>query len=304
MRAEILAAQTAKVDDFKVPTSEAEDLEARIKEEMKQGVEESKGSIWGDEDEEMDVDDGQQTALLAGREAILSEEDRLKLKSLLRPNSSDRTVVIDKFNIDITISKLSCLCPHSWLNDEIVNFYMCMLQERDTKLCAESNGQRRPSHYFNSFFMSKLLENGQYNYAFVRRWSKKVDVFAMERVFIPINLNNTHWAMSVVYVQKKEVYYYDSMCMNGQKYLDAIQRWLVDEAKDKKQITLDPKEWKFIQGTQKEVPQQRNGYDCGVFSIMCADYVSDALPLHYSQEGMGENRLKIAAAICRGHLLY
>jgi sentrin-specific protease 1 len=52
------------------------------------------------------------------------------------------------------------------------------------------------------------------------------------------------------------------------------------------------------------VPQQQNGYDCGVFSIMCADYVSDNLPLSYVQEDMQNNRVKIAAAIRRGHLTY
>jgi Ulp1 family protease len=36
-----------------------------------------------------------------------------------------------------------CLKPRTWLNDEIVNFYMAMLDERDKKLCNTHNSSRR-----------------------------------------------------------------------------------------------------------------------------------------------------------------
>ena len=65
-----------------------------------------------------------------------------------------------KFNIPITLEKLRCLAAPRWLNDEVINFYMCMLQERDINLC-EQNSQRLKSHYFNTFFMDKLL--GKYH---------------------------------------------------------------------------------------------------------------------------------------------
>ena len=308
-RSDILAAQTKRVEEYSVSLDEGKALEQRIKDEMEKQMNEpppecSSSNVFGDE-EGMDVEeeDNQQAALIAGRKTDLGTEEREAILRLLRMSPNSRDVVIDKFNIDITVSKLICLKPNTWLNDEIVNFYMCMLQERDQKLCAESKNKRLPSHYFNSFFVSKLLENGQYDYAKVRRWSKKFDVFTLDRVFMPINLNNTHWVMSVVYVQKKEVHYYDSMSGSGKRYLEAILRWLTDEAREKKQFTLDPLEWKLID-REKGVPQQQNGYDCGVFSIVCADYLTDYLPLVYEQKEMSEQRLKIAAAIKRGHLMY
>jgi Ulp1 family protease len=33
-------------------------------------------------------------------------------------------IIIEKFNIPMTIEKLRCLCPTNWLNDEVINFYM------------------------------------------------------------------------------------------------------------------------------------------------------------------------------------
>ena len=87
------------------------------------------------------------------------------------------------------------------------------------------------------------------------------------------------------------------------KLLSAFQ-WIVDEALDKKKIKLDPSTWKVFD-RESGVPQQRNCYDCGMFSIFCADTLSDDLPLSsYSQDDMVENRYKVAAAILRGQLSY
>jgi sentrin-specific protease 1 len=298
-----LADTIERVNGFNVSEEEGNVLLKRVQDDMAQGVEESKAHVIGDSDDEgMDV--VQDSVLVAARCANLSGEERAAVEKLLTGSPNDhKTVVVDKFNIDITVGKLVCLRRNTWLNDEVVNFYMAMLQERDARLCSASDGTRLPSHYFNSFFMTKLLENGQYNYGQVKRWSKKFDVFALDRVFIPINLNNTHWVMAVVFVQKKEIHYYDSMSGSGKRYLDAMLKWLVDEAREKKGEQLDKSQWKLIDREQN-VPQQQNGYDCGVFSIMCADYVSDNLPLSYVQEDMQNNRVKIAAAIRRGHLTY
>ena len=57
--------------------------------------------------------------------------------------------------------------------------YMALLQERDDRLCAQTKG-RLPCRFFNSFFMNKLLDEGRgYNYAGVRRWTKKFDVLVI-----------------------------------------------------------------------------------------------------------------------------
>ena len=80
--------------------------------------------------------------------------------------------------------------------------------------------------------------------------------------------------------------------------------WVVEEARTKKSVTIDPSTWTIHSRTPETTPQQLNGTDCGVFVIACADFKSDNLPLTYSQRDMDTLRLKIAADICRGHLLY
>lgn len=300
VRADAIAAETKKLEQYAIKEEEEKALLARVNAEMANKENEPKPVQIGEEDE-MDVEDDQAAALISARQSAIDPQEAAAIKQVLSGRSSN-DIVIDKFNIDITVSKIICLRPSTWLNDEIVNFYMCMLQERDQRLCEASNGQRTPSHYFNSFFVSKLLENSQYTYSNVKRWSKKFDAFKMDKIFMPVNLNNTHWVMAVVFVQKKEIHYYDSMSGNGLRYMKHILQWLVDEANDKKKIKLDTSDW--ILKDDDPVPQQRNGFDCGVFSIMCADYLSDNLPLQYSQDEMPDNRLKIGAAIKRGKLNY
>lgn len=305
VRHDTIKAAEKKLEQFTTNQDEGRALLEKINQEMANQPNESKSVQIGEEsDEEMNIDEEQPAALIAQRKSPLSSEELQAITRILQQSSSSRALVIDKFNIDITEGKIAGLKPRTWLNDEIVNFYMCMLQERDQKLCERSNGSRKPSYYFNSFFVSKLTENGVYTYSNVKRWSKKIDVFAMDRIFMPVNISNSHWVMAVVFVTLKEIRYYDSMSGSAPNTLNAILRWLTDEAREKKGVVLDTSEWKLIDTHKTHVPQQGNGYDCGVFSIMCADYLSDNLPLEYSQNEMPDNRLKIGAAIKRGFLLY
>ena len=184
---------------------------------------------------------------------------------------------------------------------QIINFYMCMLQERDDVLFAKY-ARRRPSYYFNSFFVDKLLQNGAYCYSNVKRWTRKIDVFSMDKVFFPVNIANTHWALAVVWVSRKQIRYFDSMSGAGKGYVEGLRRWLAEERKERKGEVLSLEDWTC--GSMRGIPQQQNGFDCGVFATVCADFLSDDLPLEYSQGNMEEFRQKIGAAIIRGSLNY
>jgi sentrin-specific protease 1 len=180
-----------------------------------------------------------------------------------------------------------------------------MLQLRDETLSKMFPGRRR-SHIFNSFFMEKLVEDcGRYNFDGIKRWSKKFDVLELDKVIIPINISNCHWTLGAIFVQKKEIHYYDSMGSTGQKYLDAMWQWVFDEVKAKKRILLNKSEWTIL--PVPETPQQNNGTDCGVFTIISADFLMDNMPIlesTYSQADMPFFRQKIMNDILRGYLDY
>lgn len=84
------------------------------------------------------------------------------------PRNSTTEVVIEKYNIVMTEHSLKCLNNQAWLNDEVVNFYMSMLQQKDELLCA-GDVLRVPSLFLNSFFISKLLEGKKYTFSNVER---------------------------------------------------------------------------------------------------------------------------------------
>ena len=61
----------------------------------------------------------------------------------------------------------------TWLNDEVIHYFYLMLSKRDEELC-KKNGTKR-SHFFKSFFLTKLFDEGgtnEYKYSNVKRWSK------------------------------------------------------------------------------------------------------------------------------------
>lgn len=82
-----------------------------------------------------------------------------------------------------------------------------MLSRRDEKLCEKEKGRRR-SHFFKSFFITKLLdEAGGYRYQNVKRWSKKVpgkDIFALDKIIYPVNMSGVHWTCIVIFMKVRD----------------------------------------------------------------------------------------------------
>jgi Ulp1 family protease len=72
-------------------------------------------------------------------------------------------------------------------------------------------------------------------------------------------------------------------------------KYLHDEA-NKRDVQFNRNDWTC---EEEEVPQQENGYDCGVFTIIYADLLSEDLPLNFSQKNITRFRRKIVADILR-----
>jgi len=125
----------------------------------------------------------------------------------------------------------------------------------------------------------------------------------MDKVFTPVNIGNFHWTLAVIYVTKKRIVFYDSMGGSGDKYLQALKRYLTDESQDKKQKAIDLNDW-TVQSNGKKIPRQNNSYDCGVFTCAFADFLSDDLPLRFAQSDIAKWRHKIAHAVLQGRIEY
>lgn len=211
-------------------------------------------------------------------------------------------VLCSRFNVDLTRGQLACLRPCTWLNDEVINFYFKLLEER-------SRAEKAPAKCWfpNSFFWSTLSgpDGKTYNYKGVRRWTikAKIDVFDMDYVIFPMNIGHgTHWTLGIIDIKDCGFRYLDSMSKSltpMANFVPFLRRYVDDEHKAKKGGPLEaPESWALLDA-KGAVPQQRNGYDCGVFTCFFADYFSAGKDLTFSQDDMPLLRLRLAARVVK-----
>ncbi|XP_011502407.1 PREDICTED: sentrin-specific protease 1-like [Ceratosolen solmsi marchali] len=236
--------------------------------------------------------------------AVLNENDKLeetklpelnidmlqRIKFALSAGPSDE-ILIQGFGLQITRKDIQTLAGLNWLNDEIINFYMNLLIIR-------GNCDKYPSVYaMNTFFYPKLCTSG---HGCLKRWTRKVDIFSKDLIVVPIHLG-VHWCLAIIDFRNKSIRYYDSMGSPNYKCLQILKQYLYEESIDKKKKTFDFLDWNFE--CIKDIPQQMNGSDCGVFSCMFAEYVCANKDLNFSQEQMPYFRNKMVFEILTSQIL-
>ncbi|KAK7363573.1 hypothetical protein VNO77_05720 [Canavalia gladiata] len=227
----------------------------------------------------------------------LTKEEEVEVAHAFSADRNRILVSHEKSSIEISGEKFQCLKPGAWLNDEVINLYLELLKERE---------RREPHkflncHFFNTFFYKRLTSgmNG-YDFKSVRRWTsqKKLGygLHECDKIFIPIH-KEIHWCLAVINKKDKKFQYLDSLKGRDTQVLKVLARYFIDEVKDKTGDDFNVSSWEkeFVE----DLPEQQNGYDCGVFMIKYADFYSRNLGLCFSQEHMPYFRLKTAKEILR-----
>lgn len=246
-------------------------------------------------------------------------EEKALTSRVLRGRAAE--VLVTGFNTELTRQDLQRLRDTEWLNDEVINFYLSLLKQRSDDRLKKADAQQAAAgeawprvHFLNTFFYPLLSDKGGYNYARVQKWTRRIDLFAMDRVVVPIHLGN-HWCLAVINLQdrytqqhstptrvrthvlvcrarlltdttrhhqrNRRFEYYDSLGSSNRECLQRLRRYLQDEARDKKKIELDLADWGDHQ--PKDIPLQKNGYDCGVFACKFAECIASGRPFYFSQ---------------------
>ncbi|XP_030823009.1 sentrin-specific protease 1 isoform X1 [Camarhynchus parvulus] len=222
----------------------------------------------------------------------ITEEMEKEIKSLFRGGNQDE-VLSEAFRLTITRKDIQTLNNLNWLNDEIINFYMNLLMER-------SKDKDLPAvHAFNTFFFTKLKTAG---YQAVKRWTKKVDIFSVDLLLVPIHLG-VHWCLAVVDFRKKTITYYDSMGGINSEACRILLQYLKQESLDKKRKEFDTNGWALLSKKSQEIPQQMNGSDCGMFACRYAECISKDKPINFTQQHMPYFRKRMAWEILHRKLL-
>lgn len=238
----------------------------------------------------------------------LNDDERKIVESAIHGSGHGTEIVAQAGTDSVQRASMKTLKPGMWLNDEIIHYFYLMLAKRDEELC-KNDPSRKRSHFFKSFFITKLLNEGNascdgtYEYRNVKRWSKKVhgkDIFNLDKILFPINMGNMHWICAAIFIKKKRIEIFDSMGSNGNRYLDALFNYIQDEHMDKKKCPLpDAESWELVP-TQRDTPRQTNGHDCGVFTCMFADFLSKDTALVFNQDHIDQCRERIALSIMKG----
>ena len=78
-------------------------------------------------------------------------------------------------------------------------------------------------------------------------------------------------------------------------------------AAERETATFNAQEWTLIVVDKTEIPQQMNGFDCGVFVIIYADCILRGVDMStcvdLEQRDVDQIRERLIYSICKGHLL-
>lgn len=195
--------------------------------------------------------------------------------------------VVSGFSIDITCKDLLTLSDRSWLNDNVIDFYLSLVTDQNDLV-----------YCWTTHFYTTLKKNG---YKGVARWAKrrKINVMEMNKIVVPINSMNTHWAVAVVDNIQLTISYYDSLSSSGNfPAVQTLEQYMMLEAD---RLGVPPKSY-TLQPNMK-TPQQQNGYDCGVFTCTVAKHIAQETPLLFSQKDMQTIRRRMAYEIVQKQLL-
>lgn len=221
---------------------------------------------------------------------LTQEQEAAVTKALRAPYGQ---LIVSKFSLNIISEDIRTLGGLTWLNDNVINFYMNMIIER-------GKDKNFPTAYaFNTFFYAKLIKDG---YSSLRRWTRRVDLFSHDIIAVPIHLQ-MHWCMAIIDFRDKSIRYYDSMGGSNRKCLEALYNYLRSEHMDKKGSDYDMSGWQLECVSGDDIPQQMNGSDCGVFSCTFAEFLTRDAKLTFGQEDMPYLRRKMVYEIMSGKLM-
>lgn len=225
-----------------------------------------------------------------GLNFIMNDVDLARINIILNDGDNSRVTYISKFKLDIKRVDLLTLTDKSWVNDNIINFYLNLIMTR-------GESSLLPKTYvMNTFFYPKLLKDG---FMSIRRWTKGVDIFAYDLIFIPIHSEN-HWTITIIDFRTKIIKYYDSLNGSDTTCMLTLRDYLGDEYVDKKGCVLDISEWTMR--CISTIPIQNNSFDCGIYLCLFAEFISRDAEISFNQEDIPYARLKIMLEILNGKL--
>lgn len=187
--------------------------------------------------------------------------------------------------------------PNEWFFDSAIDSYMDLIAQEFPRVRAIAR-----FHYPYEMMAEWDSTKRQIQHLNELTIFKDVDI-----VLIPVVVNY-HWTLAVIRPKLHKIQYYNSFlpCLSTKKVpdiFDKLTKYVRFQFQNEMGYQLDMSDWTMEY--DKNIPQQTNNYDCGVFICAYAKYIARSMPLEnaFTENDMIDFRQKIANEIREGKLL-
>ncbi|KAL3592239.1 hypothetical protein D5086_010879 [Populus alba] len=218
-----------------------------------------------------------------------------EFEDVIYPKEDSDAVSISKRDVDL-------LQPETFINDTIIDFYIKYLKNQIP------SEEKQRYHFFNSFFFRKLadldkdpsnVKDGKAAFLRVHKWTRKVDMFGKDYIFIPVNFN-LHWSLLVIChpgeiagvkdedteisVKVPCILHMDPIKGTHAGLKNLVQSYLWEEWKERQKGSSEDMSSKFLnlRFVPLELPQQENSFDCGLFLLHYLELFLVEAPVNFS----------------------
>ena len=232
-----------------------------------------------------------------------SKSEIQRYKDVVNKNSKLPMKIIN-FGQIIRKRDMLTLGPKSWLNDEVIMFYLQLLRKH---AITTYNSVK----IFPPFFWDKLSQN-QFDYDAVKKWTKRdtIPVLHNRLVLVPLNATGHHWTLAAlknVYDNKSVTHhlsYYDSLGGDGNPVMDVLHKWVESEYDEYEKLYKPKSQVKrqFSTPINGLCPCQGNTFDCGVWVCINAFCLVFELDPNKFKNKANLFRKHMVISICTGKI--
>jgi Ulp1 family protease len=172
----------------------------------------------------------------------------------------------------MSFKTVKTLAPNGWVSSFIVDSHASMLAERNYAM-----NQKRTIFYGHTRMMDQLYYNK--NYEFNPFIFKKTETSLVDIQFFLFPIyEKSHYFLIAYDVETKTVKYYDSLFNEerGRFYTLFFKKYIQDLYKFK---DIEVSEEEIHMSNDCDHPQQFNSCDCGVYTTVFMNLLTDGIPL-------------------------
>ncbi|XP_052126549.1 uncharacterized protein LOC127750054 [Frankliniella occidentalis] len=184
----------------------------------------------------------------SGEVPLYNDSNAGSLKDTLK--LPDGTLLVTCSQYKVRVMDLRTLSGTTWLNDEVINFYFCLLRMHFSN-GSSASVQSIPVQCLDSHLYTTLIKHSDR----ADSWYSHGKLLDVTTTFVPIHLGN-HWCLCLARPDKKTITYYDNRGGRNTKGMEVVKSYMTRYAQ---RHGLPSIKWKILHATNI-LPQISNPY--------------------------------------------